>query len=47
MEKLELRIPQDRERHFSTALFERYQRSEKALVSALAESMSKGFLPGK
>jgi len=35
--KLELRIPQDRQGHFSTQVFERYQRSEKALVSALAE----------
>lgn len=35
--KLELRIPQDRQGRFSTELFERYQRSEKALVSALAE----------
>lgn len=30
--KLELRIPQDRQGHFSTPIFERYQRSEKALV---------------
>ena len=35
--KLELRIPRDRNGHFSTELFERYQRSEKAFVSALAE----------
>jgi len=35
--KLELRVPRDRDGRFSTALFERYQRSEKALVSALAE----------
>src|SRR6266852_5240959 len=34
---LELRVPQDRAGRFSTALFERYQRSEKALVAALAE----------
>lgn len=34
---LELRVPQDREGRFSTELFGRYQRSEKALVSALAE----------
>jgi putative transposase len=32
--KLELRIPQDRQGQFSTQIFERYQRSEKALVSA-------------
>ena len=35
--KLELRVPRDRNGEFSTALFERYQRSEKALVAALAE----------
>ena len=40
--KLELRIPQDREGRFSTQLFERYQRSEKALVSALAEMYVQG-----
>jgi putative transposase len=34
---LELRVPQDRAGRFSTELFERYQRSEKALVSALVE----------
>jgi putative transposase len=32
--KLELRVPRDRNGEFSTALFERYQRSEKALVAA-------------
>lgn len=32
---LELRIPKDREGRFQPSLFERYQRSEKALVSAL------------
>jgi putative transposase len=40
--KLELRIPQDRQGHFSTQIFERYQRSEKALVSALAEMYIQG-----
>ena len=40
--KLELRVPQDREGRFSTQLFERYQRSEKALVSALAEMYVQG-----
>jgi len=35
--KLALRVPRDRDGRFSTALFERYQRAEKALVSALAE----------
>jgi transposase-like protein len=34
---LELRVPQDRMGRFSTELFERYQRSEKALVGTLAE----------
>ena len=33
---LELRVPQDRLGRFSTELFERYQRSERALVAALA-----------
>jgi len=40
--KLELRVPRDREGRFSTELFERYQRSEKALVSALAEMYLQG-----
>jgi putative transposase len=40
--KLELRVPQDREGRFSTELFERYQRSEKALVAALAEMYVQG-----
>jgi len=40
--KLELRIPQDRQGKFSTELFERYQRSEKALVAALAEMYVQG-----
>ena len=40
--KLELRVPRDREGRFSTALFARYQRSEKALVSALAEMYVQG-----
>jgi putative transposase len=40
--KLELRVPQDRQGRFSTQLFERYQRSEKALVLALAEMYIKG-----
>lgn len=34
---LELRVPQDRDGRFSTQVFERYQRSEKALVSTLVE----------
>jgi putative transposase len=40
--KLALRVPQDRHGHFSTAVFERYQRSEKALVAALAEMYIQG-----
>src|SRR5262245_15109681 len=39
---LELRLPQDRDGRCSTELFERYQRSEKALVSALAEMYVQG-----
>jgi len=35
--KLELQVPRDRDGRFSTELFERYQRSEKALVSSLME----------
>ena len=39
---LELRVPQDRMGRFSTELFERYQRSEKALVGSLAEMYVQG-----
>lgn len=39
---LELRVPQDREGRFSTEVFDRYQRSEKALVSSLAEMYVQG-----
>ena len=35
---LELRVPQDRQERFSTEVFSRYQRSEKALVAALVDS---------
>jgi transposase-like protein len=35
-------VPQDRQGRFSTELFERYQRSEKALVAALAEMSVNG-----
>lgn len=35
-------MPRDREGRFSTDRFERYQRSEKALVSALAEMYVQG-----
>lgn len=40
--KLELRVPQDRQGRFRTEVFERYQRSEKALVSALTEMYVQG-----
>jgi transposase-like protein len=40
--KIELRVPQDRDGRFSTELFQRYQRSEQALVSALAEMYVQG-----
>jgi transposase-like protein len=40
--KLELRVPQDRDGRFSTELFARYQRSERALVAALAEMYVQG-----
>src|SRR5918993_3604712 len=40
--KLELRVPQDRQGRFRTEVFERYQRSERALVADLAEM----YVPG-
>src|ERR1043165_3549604 len=40
--KLELEVPQDRKGQFSTDVFERYTRSEKALVSSLAEMYVQG-----
>jgi putative transposase len=40
--KLELRVPQDRHGRFSTEIFERYQRSEKALVAALTQMYIQG-----
>jgi transposase-like protein len=39
---IELRIPKDREGRFQPSLFERYQRSEKALVLALVEMYIQG-----
>ena len=39
---LELRVPQDRQGRFSTEIFARYQRSEKALVAALVEMYVQG-----
>ena len=41
--KLELRVPQDRQGRFRTEVFERYQRSEKALVGAMAEMYGQGM----
>ena len=40
--KLDLRVPQDRHGRFSTEIFERYQRSEKALVAALTQMYIQG-----
>ena len=40
--KIALRVPQDRAGRFNTELFERYERSEKALVLALMEMYVKG-----
>jgi putative transposase len=45
--KLELRIPQDRKGLFRTELFERSQRSEKALFAALSEMYIQGVSTGK
>src|SRR5262249_39376840 len=42
MGKLEIRVPQDRDGRFSTDLFERYSRAEKALVSGLVEMYVQG-----
>ena len=43
--KIELRVPQDRGGRFSTELFERYARAEKALLGALAEKALLGRGP--
>jgi putative transposase len=40
--RIELRVPRDRQGNFSTEIFERYQRSEKALVHAIMEMYVKG-----
>jgi len=40
--KIELRVPQDRQGQFSTQVFERYQRSEKAFVATLAQMYVQG-----
>lgn len=39
---LELRVPQDRARQFSTKVFESYARRENALVAALAQTYVQG-----
>lgn len=44
---LELRVPQDREGRFSTRLFERYQRAEKALVGRWRRCTCRGCRPGR
>jgi putative transposase len=40
--KIELRVPQDRQGRFRTEIFERYQRSEKALTAALLQMYLQG-----
>ncbi len=40
--EIELRVPQERSGQFSTRVFERYQRSEKALVAVLSEMYVQG-----
>lgn len=40
--KIELQVPQDRQGRFSTEVFERYQRSEKALATTLIEMYVQG-----
>ena len=39
---IELRVPQDRQGRFSTEVFERYQRSEKALMDSLVQMYVQG-----
>jgi transposase-like protein len=36
---IELRVPQDRDGRFSTEVFERYSRAEKALFATLVEML--------
>jgi len=45
--KLFLSVPQDREGSFSTELFDRYQRSEKALIACLQQMVIKGVATRK
>jgi putative transposase len=40
--KIELRVPQDRQGRFRTEMFERYQRSEKALTAAMMQMYVQG-----
>ncbi len=40
--KVELRVPQNRQGRFRTEVFERYQRSEKALVAAMLDMYMQG-----
>ncbi len=40
--RIELRVPQDRQGRFRPEVFERYQRSEKALVEAMMEMYLQG-----
>ena len=44
---LNLLVPQDREGTFSTRLFSRYQRNEKALCLALMDMYVEGSQPGR
>jgi transposase-like protein len=44
--RLQLEVPRDREGTFSTELFERYQRSEKALVLSLMQMVVQGVSQG-
>ena len=43
---IELEVPRDREGTFQTALFQRYQRSEKALVLTLMQMVVQGVSTG-
>ena len=45
--KLFLSVPQDRDGSFSTELFDRYQRSEKALITCLQQMVIKGVATRK
>jgi hypothetical protein len=44
---LELRVPQDRDGRFSTELFQRYQRSEKALVAPWPRCTCRVYRPAR